>query len=198
MMRLAARDRRALLLLCILAGPVLAWWLVLSPYMNTRSERQQSVQREASLLASELTDLRDAELHRKALADARRQLEGETGSLFQAESRPLAEAGAAEYVRTVAGLSGVDLRAVDTPGGDSIASGLGTGRIMLAGEGGLLEVMTFLRRLEAGPGRVVTRGIAIQPARENGRLSFELALDAHYAWERGEDVAQPRVARANQ
>ena len=198
MSRLAARDRRALLLLCALGGPLLGYRLLLGPYMSTRAELRESVQRETMLLASEQADLRDADLHGKALAAARRQVEVETGSLFQAESRPLAEAGAAEYVRTVAGLSGVDLRAVDTPGGDSIASGLGTGRIMLAGEGGLLEVMTFLRRLEAGPGRVVTRGIAIQPARENGRLSFELALDAHYAWERGEEVAQPRVARANQ
>jgi hypothetical protein len=148
--------------------------------------------------SSEQADLRDADLHRKALAAARRQLEVVTGSLFQAESRPLAEAGAAQYVRTVAGLSGVELRAVDTPGGDSIASGLGTGRIMLAGEGGMLEVMTLLRRLEAGPGRLITRGIAIQPASENGRLSFELALDAHYAWEREDEMAQSRVVRADQ
>jgi hypothetical protein len=112
--------------------------------------------------------------------------------LFSAESRPLAEAGATDYVRTVAGLSQVQLRVVDTPGGDSIAPGFGSGRIRVAGDAELLQLLIFLRRLEEGPGRMVTRGIEIHPSdnrtedKPEAQLSFELAFDAYYLWNAGD------------
>jgi hypothetical protein len=191
-MNLSTRDRRALLLLSFMAAPLLFHRLVLGPFLDSRSELLERVQREAMLLQSESSDLRDQDRYRKALAEARTELQRAAGRLFTAASRPLAEAGAAEYVRTVADLSQIQLRLVDTPGGDSIASGLGSGRIRIAGDAELLQLLVFLRRIEEGPGRIITRGIAIQPSdrrsdeNAGAKLSFELALDAHYMWNAGD------------
>jgi hypothetical protein len=181
----SARDRRALIVLAALVAPLAAWRAILAPWLELRSALHDRIAHEARLLERERLDLSRADHLRVALDSAREQVARQENTVFRGNSRALAEAAAAEHARTLAELSGVMLSSVDTPGGDTIADGIASTRLAVTGQADLPGFLLFLRRIEAGPGRIVTRGIAIRTARRTEdtagpALSFELALDAHY------------------
>jgi hypothetical protein len=205
---LSARDRRALHLGALLAGPALAWSLLLSPYVRHERALRTEIETERALLSREL-GLHAAERElRMAAADGAQRVKAATPLLFDHGRGGLVSAAVGEYVQDVAEGTGVQLEEMAPREPQAAARGLRPVALGVAGRGQLDAVLELLTRLASGPKLVLVDSVAITAAvpgdgvrATRAPLAFRMTVTG-YTLDRGTSATSPHrpisLARASE
>lgn len=172
---LRPRDRRALRLGALVAGPVLAVLLVVQPYARAllAARADAAIQRE--LLARELGALRDGPRDARLARAATVALAAEAGRLFDGGDEVAASAELAGYVSDLAEESGLELDGSETrppADGDSSVA------VEIRALGDIVSISLFLQALEEGPKLVHAERITIAVPAGGRDVDGVLALTA--------------------
>jgi hypothetical protein len=164
---MSSRDRRALVVGCLVLLPLLGWGLVARPYLATVAELRDRTELEASLLERERAVLRQAPTLPERLDETRVALERWEARMVRTPNLPLAEADVTSLLQRLARESRVHLeevRAVAPPPGRIPPPGLSPIRLSVRGESDFQGILEFLGTLEEDALLLRIESIAVQPA----------------------------------
>ena len=209
-LKLSQRDRRALVIGALLLAPVVAWKVVVRPYISAVVGTREQLRVQRDLLTRELDLLAAAERYPDALARAERSLGSVASKLFTGPDDVSATAALAYYVSDQARKSRVVVQQVETRNSEPIANGVIGLDMALRAEGDVEGLVTLLRRLESGPKLVRVEQITVEQggghqlgvgaALESESLSIAASIRG-YAPARADSadsVAAPRASRGAQ
>ncbi|MDP1858413.1 MAG: GspMb/PilO family protein [Gemmatimonadaceae bacterium] len=147
---LSTRDRRALLLGAFLVLPAILYALVARPYVVARSETNDRLSTERSLLSRELALLSAQHRLTSDLTERGRSMEKLDARFFHGVDATTAAGALASYVAARARVARVAVNQVETRDGEEAGAGLITIGISIRAEGDLEGVLILLRALETG------------------------------------------------
>jgi hypothetical protein len=183
--KLSARDRRALLLGGAGLAIVLAWSLVVSPYLQAVADARARLEAVREVVGREHQLLADARhFGRTWEAGAARLLET-APALFGGDSDGAAGAALAGYIQQAARQERVYVAQVEPLPTASAGGGLVALGVRVRGESDLEGLLRFLDLLEAGPKLIripqlqVDRATARTAANQTGVLTFSLTATGY-------------------
>jgi hypothetical protein len=192
--RLAARDRRAVLIGLAVLAPVLLYSAAVRPYRAALGTVREQIEVERALLQREEALLAAAPRMTDLATSVGSRAEQAALRLVRAPNLPLAEAEVTGMLESVAAMSRVllqEMRGVEARRGrsDEPTGRLRPLRLAVRGESDLEGVLTFLQRIEQSPLLLRVVELSIEPAyegnsrsgdrRATGVIQFALVVEAY-------------------
>ena len=178
---LPQRDRRALLIGCLLLLPPLAWIGVARPWMGAVAEARETVLQEESLLARERELLRRGPTLPSDLERARLTLDRKEARLLSSGNPALAEAAVAEVIEEMARENNsllLEVRGTTRPGREPVPEGLVPLRLNVRVESDFQGLLGFLNALEANPLLIRLIGFSME-RRPEGAMALTAVVEAY-------------------
>lgn len=179
---MSPRDRRALLIGCLILLPPLLWIGVVRPWMGMVADTRETVLQEAELLARERALLARGPSLPEDLAAARVRLERKGARLLLSGNAALAEAAIAEVIEEMARENNsllLEVRSTARPRGEADPPGLLPLRLNIRVESDFQGLLGFLHSMETDP--LLIRLIGFSMDREEGSTMTLTAVIEAYA-----------------
>ena len=150
-LRLSARDRRAVRLAALVAGPIAFWMLVAAPYTRAVSETSARLEEARGRLAHEREQVAYARGYPQAFGEGARHLLAVAPRLFGGDDNGAMSAALVDYVQRLAKASRVFVTQVEPRPTVAVEGGLASVSLEVTGESDLEGLLTLLHTLETGP-----------------------------------------------
>jgi hypothetical protein len=168
--RLAARDRRAVLLGLAILLPAFAWVGIVRPYRAALTDVRERVAAEQALLTREEELLRNADRLPEQMGKAEAEADRAQHRLVDAANTALAEAELTDHLERIADRSRVLLLEIQSVARDRRAepgpSGVQPIRLAVHGESDLAGIADFLHRLEQSQMLLRIEQLQLEPVME--------------------------------
>jgi hypothetical protein len=163
---LAPRDRKAILMGLAVFLPVLAWMVVVRPYLAALEDVKDRIELERELLFREMVLLERGPLLPQAIREAEERAGQFEGRMLRASSGVLAEGELTRFLEEAALESRLlleQIRSGELGRGEEPPPGLSLVRLHLSGESDLEGVLAFLAAMERSRLLLRVRGLALEP-----------------------------------
>jgi hypothetical protein len=161
--RVSQRDRRALLIGALIAGPSIAYALAVRPLWSAIHEGRQRLTTERLLLAEEKAVSSVAKEYPQVLRENEHELMQEAPRLFDGTDSLVASSQLNEYVATNAVASHVFLQSTESGEIRSDPTGLMTIQMEIHAASDIAGVLAFLRSLEVGTKLIYVSKLTLTP-----------------------------------
>ncbi len=182
---LSDRDRRALRWGVLVLAPVLAWGLVVSPWLDAVQARGDRLETRRSLHRAGLDLLASGEAFPEAVRTGARRLAGAAPRLLDSRGEGVAAAGLTQYVEDRARAARVHLTGTEPRPPRPVHTDLTAIPLEVTGESDLRGILSFLEALEGEHGQLLrVEGLRIRAAgagRDGGAeaLAFRVLVTGH-------------------